>query len=83
MEVMRDNRTSILLKQKNAKQKEVIIRQLYFPYRYWSSEITNKKVHPVFFEKQGDEFMFWLYEIADTHDYNSIRLVKCSKYIIS
>ena len=71
-----------LVEAKNAKQKEVIIRQLYFPYRYWSSEITNKKVHPVFFEKQGDEYMLWLYEIADTHDYNSIRLVKSRKYKI-
>ena len=72
-----------LVEAKNANQKEVIIRQLYFPYRYWSSIIPNKKVHPVFFEKQGDEYMLWLYEIADTYDYNSIRLVKSCKYIIS
>ena len=72
-----------LIEAKNANQKEVIIRQLYFPYRYWSSEISNKKVHPVFFEKQGNEYMLWLYEIADKYDYNSIRLVKSCKYIIS
>ena len=41
-----------LVEAKNAKQKEVIIRQLYFPYRYWSSEITNKKVHPVFLKNR-------------------------------
>ena len=71
-----------LVEAKNNKQTEVIIRQLYFPYRYWSSIIPNKKVHAVFFEKNGDEYMFWLYEIADINDYNSIRLVKSSRYII-
>lgn len=72
-----------LVEAKNANQKEVIIRQLYFPYRYWSSIIPTKKIHPFFFEKQGDEYRLWLYEIADSHDYNSIRLVKSNRYILS
>jgi hypothetical protein len=72
-----------LTEAKNAKQKDVIIRQLYFPYRYWSSIIPSKKIHPVFFEKHGHEYRFWLYEITDKNDYNSIRLVKSSKYVLS
>jgi hypothetical protein len=72
----------ILIEGKNVKMKDIIIRQLYYPYRKWSKE-TNKKVLPLFFEKRGFEYMFWMYEFADEKDYNSIRLVKSTRYIMT
>jgi hypothetical protein len=34
----------------------------------------------MFFEKNGDEYMFWMYEFTVPEDYNSIRLVRSSRY---
>ena len=62
--------------------KDVIIRQLYYPYRKWSKD-TTKQVLPLFFEKRGFEYMFWMYEFTDEYDYNSIRLVKSARYIMT
>ena len=72
----------ILIEGKNVKMKDVIIRQLYYPYRKWSKD-TTKEVLPLFFEKRGFEYMFWMYEFTDKYDYNSIRLVKSARYIIN
>ena len=71
----------VLVEGKNTKVKDTIIRQLYYPYRKWAKE-TGKRVIPMFFEKNGDEYMFWMYEFTDQEDYNSIRLVKSEKYRI-
>ena len=75
----------VLIEGKNTGVNEVIIRQLYYPYRKWSEEITKaygKKVIPLFFEKRGFEYMFWMYEFTDEYDYNSIKLIKTRRYII-
>jgi hypothetical protein len=75
----------VLIEGKNTGVNEIIIRQLYYPYRKWSEDVSKKfgkKVIPVFFEKRGFEYMFWMYEFADENDYNSIRLVKSARYII-
>jgi len=72
----------ILIEGKNVKMKDIIIRQLYYPYRKWSKE-TTKEVLPLFFEKRGFEYMFWMYEFTDEHNYNSIRLVKSARYIMT
>ncbi|MBT4157024.1 MAG: hypothetical protein HOE57_06120, partial [Euryarchaeota archaeon] len=65
----------VLVEGKNTKVKDTIIRQLYYPYRKWAKE-TGKRVIPMFFEKNDDEYMFWMYEFTDPDDYNSIRLVR-------
>ena len=72
----------VLVEGKNTKVKDTIIRQLYYPYRKWALD-TGKRVIPMFFEKNGDEYMFWMYEFTDPEDYNSIRLVKSGKYRIT
>jgi len=69
----------VLIEGKNTKMKDTIIRQLYYPYRKWSID-TDKRVIPMFFEKRGDEYMFWMYEFTDPEDYNSIRLVRSRAY---
>ena len=65
----------VLVEAKNTKVKDTIIRQLYYPYRKWAKE-TGKRVIPMFFEKNGDEYMFWMYEFTDPENYNSIRLIR-------
>ena len=71
----------ILIEGKNSKMKDIIIRQLFYPYKKWSID-TNKIVLPLFFEKRGQEYMFWMYKFADKEDYNSIQLVRSAKYVI-
>jgi len=72
----------ILIEGKNVKMTNIIIRQLYYPYRKWTSD-TNKEVLPLFFEKRGDEYMFWMYEFTDLNDYNSERLVRSARYVLN
>lgn len=81
-----EGKTSIvLIEAKNFSATNVIIRQLYYPFRQWS-ENTSKTVYPVFFEKRvitGENiFYIWQFEFTDTEDYNSIRLVKSGRYRI-
>lgn len=75
----------VLIEAKNFSATDVIIRQLYYPFRQWS-ENTTKKVYPVFFEKRviNSEYIFyiWQFEFTDIEDYNSIRLVKSGRYRI-
>ncbi len=71
----------VLIEGKNTKMKDTIIRQLYYPFRKWSKE-TDKRVIPMFFEKRGDEYLFWMYEFTDPLDYNRIKLIKSTKYIV-
>jgi hypothetical protein len=69
----------VLVEGKNTKVRDTIIRQLYYPYRKWGLD-TGKRVIPMFFEKKGDEYMFWMYEFTDQWDYNSISLKLSKKY---
>lgn len=75
----------VLIEAKNSSNTTEIIRQLYYPFRQWS-ENTKKKVVPVFFEKRivdnEDIYYIWQYEFTDVNDYNSIKLVKSSRYRI-
>ena len=75
----------VLVEAKNSNTHNTIIRQLYYPYRQWTT-CTTKSVHTLFFEKRiiGGEniFHFWLYEFSNPNDYNSIRLVRSARYRI-
>lgn len=75
----------VLVEAKNSNTHNTIIRQLYYPYRQWST-CTSKSVHTLFFEKRviGGENIFhlWLYEFSNPLDYNSIRLVRSARYRI-
>ena len=81
-----EGKTSIvLIEAKNFSATNVIIRQLYYPYRQWS-EKTSKVLYPVFFEKReinGEKiFYIWQFQFTDIEDYNSIKLVKSGRYRI-
>jgi hypothetical protein len=70
-----------LIEAKNSQTHNVVIRQLFYPYRQWSS-YTNKKVIPLFFEKRENFYSLWQFLFTNPNDYNSIKLVKSSKFEI-
>lgn len=70
-----------LVEAKNRDVRDVIIRQLFYPFRQWSCH-TKKNVIPVFFDRDKDEYRFWQFDFKDANDYNSIFLVKSNKYVI-
>jgi len=73
----------VLIEAKNFSATNVIIRQLYYPFRQWQ-EHTKKKVVTIFFDKTRDEdvYSIWQFEFTDSKNYNSIKLVKSGKFRI-
>ena len=68
-----------------AKQKapeELLIRQLYYPYRLWKEKI-QKPVVPVFLTFSGDIFHVFIYEFTDDTIYNSIKLKEHREYMFA
>lgn len=72
----------VLIEAKNAKTTNVIIRQLYYPFRQWQ-HCTAKPVHTVFFERRSDEFLMWEFRFSDTENYNSVRLTRSQRFRIT
>ncbi len=71
----------VLIEAKNSKTDNNIIRQLYYPFRQWSS-YTNKKVIILFFEKRDNLYLLWHFKFTNKNDYNSIKLVNSAKFEI-
>lgn len=73
----------VLIEAKNNNDKNVIIRQLYYPFRQWS-EHTKKKITILFFNKEKGDNVYCLrqFKFTDPNDYNSIKLVKAQKFRI-
>ncbi len=73
----------VLIEAKNFKTDNIIIRQLYYPYRQWQTH-TKKKVITLFFDKEKtqDIYCIWQFEFSDPKNYNSIKLVKSGKFKI-
>jgi len=73
----------VLIEAKNFSATNVIIRQLYYPFRQWQ-ERTKKKVVTLFFDKNHGEdvYSIWEFEFSDPKNYNSIKLVKSGKFRI-
>ncbi len=69
----------VLVEAKNLHSRNVVIRQLYYPFRQWSENV-NKPVKVVFFERRDDEFALWEFDFKDSMDYNGIFLVRSGKY---
>ena len=76
----------VLVEAKNAAASDatenVIIRQIYYPYRQWSLH-TNKPLELLFFEKQGAHYNIWKFVFDDVNHYNSIRLSETARYTIA
>lgn len=71
----------VLIEAKNIKTDNVIIRQLYFPFRQWQLH-TKKKVVTLFFSKSKNLYSIWKFEFDDPANYNSIVLKESAKFII-
>jgi len=73
----------VLIEAKNFSATNVIIRQLYYPFRQWQRQ-TKKKVITLFFDKESGKniYSIWQFEFEDPNNYNSIKLVKSGKFII-
>ena len=75
----------VLIEAKNFNATDVIIRQLYYPFRQWTTN-THKEVYPVFFEKRivnGENiFYIWQFGFTEIENYNSIKIIKSGRYRI-
>lgn len=74
----------VLVEAKNNRTDNVIIRQLYYPYRQWTHHMQQhdnpKPVTTMFFERVGDDFCLWQFHFREPSDYNSIELIKRARY---
>jgi len=66
----------VLIEAKIDIPEDFIIRQLFYPYNHFRIVSPEKSIIPVFFTYQpaSQTYNFWIYEIPDPGDYNSIRL---------
>ena len=66
----------VLIEAKIDKPEDFIIRQLFYPYNHFRVVSPEKTIIPVFFtyEPKVQTYNFWIYEIPNEADYNSIRL---------
>jgi len=72
----------VLVEAKSSSARNVIVRQLYYPFRQWQS-FTKKKVVTLFFQKSGDTYSIWNFRFNDIETYNSIELVNSGKFRIT
>ncbi|HPL22367.1 MAG TPA: hypothetical protein PKV49_01735, partial [bacterium] len=74
----------VLIEAKNKNTKDIIIRQLYYPFRQWQTH-TKKKVITLFFEKDDKTniYSIWQFVFNDVDDYNSIKLKKMGRFKIA
>lgn len=72
----------VLIEAKAATRTNTIIRQMFYPFRQWQAH-TSKSVVTLFFEKSDEYYSFWQFEFMDKTDYNSIKLVRASRYRIA
>jgi hypothetical protein len=72
----------IVIEAKNLEPDDFIIRQLYYPYRYWKMKV-NKEIVPVFLTYKNGIYTFYIYEFVDLNNYNSIRLKEKLSYTIT
>ena len=63
----------VLVEAKNGNTTNVIIRQLFYPFRQWQQH-TPKPVKTLFFEKRANLYSLWQFAFDDVDDYNSIKL---------
>jgi len=64
---------------KNQASEELLIRQLYYPYRLWCNKIS-KPVIPMFLAFSNDIFHAFTYKFMDIQDYNSLTLENYRQY---
>ncbi|MFW6272583.1 MAG: type II restriction enzyme, partial [bacterium] len=71
----------IVVEAKNSQPEDFIIRQLYYPYRFWKMKV-NKEILPVFFTYKNGVYTFYIYKFKEDDNYSSIELVEKLSYVI-
>lgn len=71
-----------LIEAKNTLPENFIIRQLYFPYRHWHEKV-NKPIIPIFFAYENGIYNFFIYEISNLYNYNSLKLQDIKRYVLT
>lgn len=70
-----------LIEAKNYISNDFLVRQLYYPFKLWSSKI-QKKVRPIFLTYSNGVFHLREYSFTDINHYNSLILIKHRKYVV-
>src|SRR5438046_1681997 len=70
-----------LVEAKNELVNDVLVRQLYYPYRLWTGK-TGKHVVPIFLSYSNDVFSFYVFRFSQPTNYNSIELIDRKRYQI-
>lgn len=73
---------SLIEAKKGDLSNDFLIRQLYYPFRVWSSRIA-KQVKTIFMIYSNGVFNLYEYQFEDIFNYNSLRLVKQKNYMVS
>jgi hypothetical protein len=68
-----------IIEAKNIAIDEILIRQLYYPYRLWTAKIS-KPVIPILMVFSNDVFHFFQYNFTEINNYNSLKLVSYKSY---
>ena len=74
--------TVVLIEAKNTKVKDIIIRQLYYPYRTVGGITRRKDTTVLLFEFNEGMYHLWQFEFDNPDEYTSIRLMKSARYNI-
>lgn len=69
----------VILEAKNVLHEDFHIRQLYYPYRLWTSKV-NKPIRLVFSIYSNMIYRLFEYQFNTLEDYSSIELVKTKNY---
>ncbi len=65
---------------------DFIVRQLYYPYRFWDETLRSrdavKEVRPVFlvYDSRASTYSIWEYRFRDPANYESIELVRSARF---
>ncbi|PYS20550.1 MAG: hypothetical protein DMF72_20800 [Acidobacteria bacterium] len=70
-----------IIEAKNEEVNDLLVRQLYYPYRLWT-EKTQKEIIPVFLSYSNDVFSFYVFRFGNHLQYNSIELIERRKFQI-
>ncbi|MCG3255498.1 MAG: AAA-associated domain-containing protein [Candidatus Heimdallarchaeota archaeon] len=74
----------VLIEAKGSKPESFNIRQLYYPFRFWSTHIQDKTIINIFFwhDETHNTYHLCQYDFKDEMDYHSIELEKYKIYKI-
>lgn len=76
----------VLVEAKPASNPNVLIRQIYYPFRKWQDFLieknVDKKIYNLLFQKDAvnKTCSIWQFEFTDPEDYNSIKLIRSKKF---